>query len=628
VVASDRDGWYTGAQPAAAARQDVKDVKEECVALLVAPAVGNRATHPAMGSRGRRAHAADMSGRSGWRRWKAAPGGWLLRPKERKPVISCPRCGLQNRPDAAVCPRCGTQLSQVPAYGAPFGAGVADGSMPTWLRPIAQPGGPPVGPQTPGAPPGYGQPPGLTPGSLVNEDALPAWLRAGDAGASPGAGQGGWGAAPPPGYGQYGQMPGPGGMWPQGGAAGAPNPFDESALPDWLRQGPNGDGATTTAQPPYGSTGPYNGYQGGYSAPGTTSNAFPPLGYPGASTGGSMGGMGAGNMNAGSLVDGRALPAWLNQPQGGPRAGGLSGGQGLDASSLIDETSLPQWLRAAGPGGAAHAGGWPGAAPEPMPAWLGQPGGMAPTPGQYAAPSGMPGGMQGGIPGGMPGATPGGWPGAAPAAAPAGPLVDESALPDWLRAQGAGGSGAQSQANRGGNSDWLTDARIPAQPGNGAPGTLLNNSELPPWLRGQQGGAPPGGQAPASGGAPGRGPALPLATAETPAWLRPDGSGGGAGQPPGSSSGRRRAGGAQRGERSDWSGSRVRGSRDGRGDARQYSAPYSAHQNGRGNGGGDEYGDSDGYDDEGHGEDEERPDGDWGDEGRRRRGFFGRFRRR
>jgi hypothetical protein len=200
---------------------------------------------------------------------------------------------------------------------------------------------------------------------------------------------------------------------------------------------------------------------------------------------------------------------------------------------------------------------------------------------------------------------------------PAGaPLVDESALPDWLRAQGAGGSAARQQPSRAAGSDWLTDARVPAQPGNGAPGVPLNNNDLPPWLR--QSGQPPDGRAPASGGAPGlagagRGPALPLATAETPSWLQPEGSGGAG----------RRPGGGPRGERADWSGSRVRRPRDDDDDSRAHSA-YEDSRDGRGRDGRDDYGDYGG---------EEPPYDGWGDDqggddGRRRRGFFGRFRRR
>jgi len=393
----------------------------------------------------------------------------------------------------------------------------------------------------------------------------------------------------------YGYPP-PGGPGVPGGP-GAGNLLDESALPEWLRQGANGGYG---APPPGMGQPPYGGYPGA-GAPG----GFPPGGNAGYRAP-------SGDMTARSLIDDRALPGWMNQPPGAPGVAGQPGGgygarEGLDARSLIDESSLPQWLQG-GQSAAAQAAQWNPATgiQEPLPAWLAQPpvqpaAMFAPPPAPMAPPLGA-------------------------QAMSAGQLADESALPDWLRAQGAGSAGRSAPAapmgqapRRPPNSEWLTDAHVPIQPAAGrGPGAAapLGDAELPPWLRNNQ-------QGNGSGAYPVPGQAGGMPNDQLPPWLR-QGPGAGGADPPGGSTGRHRAIGGQRpGDPRDFTGSRVRRP-DPRGQRQQAGYGMSGYPN-------------QGYPDQwdaGDQGDGYPPDGyeDWQDDqqpsGRRRGGFLDRFRRR
>lgn len=415
--------------------------------------------------------------------------------KERISVTTCARCGQPVYPGAPACPTCGLALM-----------GVQNGG-PANQPPAFAPGQQQPNFGYPGAARnGNGNGNGsFSAGSLINSDALPDWLMQAGAGApaaQPANGYGyGRGQAPAPGYGQapqqpmYGQPPVSGGlgqprqMAPNQfsgplGPAPAQSLFDESALPDWLRQAassydvgqqptayqaaaPNpayGGGPARYAAPP-GPPGPpgppqapgyapngYNGYspapqRGGPSRglgqpayPNTQANAFPSLDMAGANAMGNGGGM-----SARGLVDSGALPGWLGgQSSQSPMSDGASipGSGGLSARSLIDDSALPQWLRAqAAPAQAAPqrmhppvpANPWsaPATADEPLPGWLNQ---------AY---------MDANVQRIEPARAPSGWlspgQGSGPLGGPAGhadgrlsasAFVEESALPEWLKSQG------------------------------------------------------------------------------------------------------------------------------------------------------------------------------------------------
>src|SRR6516165_6897484 len=105
-------------------------------------------------------------------------------------VVRCPYCGEAVRPDAQVCPRCQNPLAAQQGYGNQpgyqqgyqQGYQPAEANLPEWMRQMQNPSS--AAPF--GAPEDYG--PGAGPGSmaggsLINEDALPSWLRGGNGGA-------------------------------------------------------------------------------------------------------------------------------------------------------------------------------------------------------------------------------------------------------------------------------------------------------------------------------------------------------------------------------------------------------------------------------------------------------------
>lgn len=370
-------------------------------------------------------------------------------------------------------------------------------------------------------------------GSLVSEDALPEWLRQANADLAPQAAPSaaGWGApaAPPsaaqpqynsmgaqpfppasPAYSNYGQnnqygfgaSGGPAygsgglsqgqslplasyGQMPSGasfsGPANAGTPantlFDESALPDWMRQAGAQSSAVSASpyqqpsqaaapyqQMPGGPGANYSGYQGYQPPAPPPSNAFPSIDRAGAFQPVPQP---SGGLSGQSLLDPNALPQWLGGQAGSPAqsaSGGISPSGGMAAQSLVDESALPQWLRAqpdvpapAAPSipafsapAPAQANGWSAtpAAEEPLPPWLSQVYNDAKVPrtdALHQQASANPWGANGGYRSSVSGPLSNG-PGAGRAAGPpqsggagvsASQFVDESALPEWLRAQGA-----------------------------------------------------------------------------------------------------------------------------------------------------------------------------------------------
>src|SRR5215831_15229958 len=160
-----------------------------------------------------------------------------------------------SRAGTPVCPRCGMNLT--PAYNIPPDV------SPHWPD-ANQPYASPQRPEYPSASypaeaPGYGIPQSgagtpqrMSMNSLVNEDALPEWLRyAAGSGALPPPAPDYQPSRPPVSTPPYNQpLPGRSPVPPSPvgtGSLGANNLFDESALPDWLRAGAMGQGPDVPA---------------------------------------------------------------------------------------------------------------------------------------------------------------------------------------------------------------------------------------------------------------------------------------------------------------------------------------------------------------------------------------------
>lgn len=283
-------------------------------------------------------------------------------------------------------------------------------------------------PPSPPASPMYGVPgsPGGTPASaLFDESALPEWLRQAARGQevdAPAPSAPMPGAGFPPGYPQA--IPGPGRPWLGAGMESATPYGEQQPVPPSI----------PPAQP---------------------LSAFPSIENVGASrTPPSM----PPGLAGPSLIDPAALPPWLggqgNAPGTAASAGAPAGGN-MAAQSLIDESALPQWLRAEPNATTTTTGGLnpspgPSALPrspstsldEPLPAWLNQvyadanvprieaqaPDVRNPQSPALRAPGGD---VTMGSGGRLAGSD----------------FVDESALPEWLRSQGAqpvGGAAAMS----------------------------------------------------------------------------------------------------------------------------------------------------------------------------------------
>jgi hypothetical protein len=398
--------------------------------------------------------------------------------------------------------------------------------------------------------------------SLVNEDALPEWLRsAANSGALPTR------PAPPefqgtgsPSYTPYGQAstarppvpPAP--SAPTGsGSLRANNLFDESALPEWLRTGAAGQSPvlppTSRQFPPTPREGLYNApLEGSPMGPTGTMGQVGPARNPGPYAASAFPGIEqAGSfqsptppqsgMPGPSLIDTNALPQWLS---GRPEADRSNSGYGRDASlgipagSLVDENALPQWLRNEHPAPSnqpAASSPWnaPPAAHEPMPSWLSQ--GYSDArgiPRMDASPS-QSSAWNSYVPTGT-GALGQAYqpaPGTVPGTIAAGEFIDESALPEWLRSQGGTPtSGAQPQAQQ----------PSVTPPTNGPASTtfsasdLIDPAALPEWVRGSDAGptatfsstsgwtsrqpVPPAAEPPSS----------PISRNELPPWLMTSGS--------------------------------------------------------------------------------------------------------
>lgn len=297
-------------------------------------------------------------------------------------MITCSNCGEPAAAGAATCRRCGLPLSggvgraadsqkvappqpELPAWleslragerTPPTGSGqisfsaadlIDEESLPGWMR-AEQRGDTaeftfPSGPQqawNPAQGGGAGAftatpPQGITARSLIDEQALPSWMREGQTPAS----------APASATPSATQLPaGLPGAQPEIGASSLVQP---DALPAWMRSLEPSSGPSTAPAP---------------AAPTPSASSRPPeqpapagLNQP---------------LNARDLIDPQQLPAWMRGQESGSGPGPTAGGQTqLNAGALLDMNALPSWLRE------GQQESTPAAAPAP-----------APRPGMLAAP--------------------------------------------------------------------------------------------------------------------------------------------------------------------------------------------------------------------------------------------------
>lgn len=330
--------------------------------------------------------------------------------------------------------------------------------------------------------------------------------------------------------------------------------IDEEALPEWLRQGDTGlppRGAVSSSpaeakqriEPPLGSaSGIFSAAElvdtqslpawmkaeGSAAEPGKTSA---PVGQDGPS------GSASGIFSAAELVDTQSLPAWMRSeapPAGQAKQSALSASGSasgiFSAAELVDTQSLPAWLRTGETASGTDRASQPGSASGPagsasgifsaaelvdtqsLPAWLRSEASAAPPASSTPAAPGASGGFARGntskiaaIPTGFSSQQTGGF--------SAAELVDTHSLPAWLKGAvgdpGASQAGQQSQARAAGSQmsaaelvdtqslpAWMKEAgqagptAASGQTGEFSAASLVDPEALPPWLRAAEGGEP------------------------------------------------------------------------------------------------------------------------------------------
>jgi hypothetical protein len=387
-------------------------------------------------------------------------------------MIPCPQCGHMNEATASFCRSCGNRLPQATPAGGPVWPNngpvtMDDDNGPAWLRALREQqqadGYPPPMPDPMGPPPGAWPTPDA-PAVGYNGSPQPApW-------GSPPAQPAAWNMPQPQQPGAWSSpqvdpwaMPAQPSQPPPWGPPQTPqNPwgqppaqpmretvFSDAGLPEWLQQG---QAQMAAGQPPPLNFGP----------PST-----PP----------------AWNAPPASPAD----PPWMQQPSAGAQPFGAppAGQSEYAARQLVEDGSLPAWLRAY-PEGSAPA-------PSAGPAWT-PPAQPAPDPTSWGAPPAQPDPFRSNASGGS--------------MLSASDLVDESALPAWLRstpepavppaASAWGmpmGPGDVSQVETG---RWPANGQLPPDP---SLGQRYDASDLiDPSLRG---GTPPlPSQPPSAWGAP------------------------------------------------------------------------------------------------------------------------------
>lgn len=279
---------------------------------------------------------------------------------------------------------------------------------------------------------------GLAAGSLIDEQALPSWMRDGQGGTQPEAGQ----------------------------SVSAKSLVDHQALPPWIKslgqtEQPQGSASENLyglpAQSPVTPDSLPNAARMQQTSPARDAQRVPPA-------------VPAQGFTAGELIDQQSLPDWMTGAQGPgtqPQNRPVPGGTGFSAGELVDQRSLPKWMQENQPGPerptSASALGVPAGG-------SGQMGGgqrdMSGNDGMPASslldmgslPTWMREGEQG---------TP--QPGSSMAA---GSLVDLNAMPAWLRNSD---NASQSQSTRSGQGR-VEGTRVPSRPRSGLEGQVQSEA--------------------------------------------------------------------------------------------------------------------------------------------------------
>lgn len=375
-------------------------------------------------------------------------------------MISCSRCGNIVSAGQSSCQYCGMPVMNRGEYGVNAGKGGPDQpELPAWLQSLRA-----------GTQPAYttGGNTNFSASDLVEEGALPGWMKPGQPGQSDGAHS----LTDPHAALRPSSKPAPdtdGSVFP-GGSMSASSLIDEQALPAWMRelsgdrQGlpaaqlvqPNAlpdwlrdaQAGTPPQQPQQPQTSqalqtppamlpvpPQSAPPQGQSAP----SRQPVQGQPQIQSQqppSSQSLFPSQGLSARSLVDAQSLPPWMfGQPGTSPS------GEGLSAASLLDMNALPPWLRENGQGPQGPQGQQPSNMNGP------------------SVPSSVP------------------MPPVQPQQPPAGNLVaasfiDMDALPDWLRSAGDGPVGGampeQVRPTNGGIPPRVENVRVPGRPRGGA----------------------------------------------------------------------------------------------------------------------------------------------------------------
>ncbi|WP_126595375.1 hypothetical protein [Dictyobacter aurantiacus] len=388
-------------------------------------------------------------------------------------MIKCNRCGKMT-PAGTVCQACGAPLTGMVNNGPAQSMGFQDQpELPAWLESLR------AG-ERPAAPPANNVP-NFSPADLVDDGALPSWMRSERGDARDNMSSNSPASAQPN---QFPDQGVPGGNVPPQGIT-AQSLIDEKSLPSWMQEGassgtspqpsPNGLAASSLVQPDNvpdwmrtlqsSSAAPRPN-----PAPAAPQPPARPAEPPASSTV-------APGFSARDLVDQQSLPSWM-QPQNEPVGRETNAG-----ASAINQTPQPPMRPAEPPASPTVTPGFSArdlVDQQSLPSWMqpqNEPAGRETNAGANSNASAI---------NQTPPAASGGQNGFS-----ASSLLDVDSLPSWLR-EGAQGSGQQPRANN------------PVVPTPQQPAWPAQAPAQPDWNQGQSGSVWPiaGGQTPSGMQAP------------------------------------------------------------------------------------------------------------------------------